>query len=111
MNVQPTHSPLPHSVCLFSSSKVASLFFSPTNTAISLLKPIIALMFAFKSSFFLVSCQVALTPSKLAAEMPPKNVGRQAGLPTFYVDDTACLPTFDAYPASYLTKPAAVMPS
>ena len=33
MNVQPTHSPLPHSVCLFSSSKVASLFFSPTNTA------------------------------------------------------------------------------
>ena len=34
MNVQPTHSPLPHSVCLFSSNKVASLFFSPTNTAI-----------------------------------------------------------------------------
>ena len=33
MNVQPTHSPLPHSVCLFSSNKVASLFFSPTNTA------------------------------------------------------------------------------
>ena len=32
MNVQPTHSPLPHSVCLFSSNKVASLFFSPTNT-------------------------------------------------------------------------------
>ena len=34
MNVQPSHSPFPHSVCLCSSSKVASLFLSPPNTAI-----------------------------------------------------------------------------
>ena len=34
MNVQPSHSPFPHSVCLRSSSKVASLFLSPPNTAI-----------------------------------------------------------------------------
>ena len=37
MNVQPSHSPFPHSVCLCSSSKVASLFLSPPNTAETIL--------------------------------------------------------------------------